>query len=99
MGTCEDGIVSYTCTCVAGWEGDNCSIDIDECASRPCQNGATCAESGVDPSIPLDVYMCTCAYGWGDENCDMALWYGLFCSLSPLCCLIQPSLRMMSAQS
>ena len=23
-GTCTDGVNSYTCTCVAGYEGDNC---------------------------------------------------------------------------
>ena len=26
--------------------GKNCEVDIDECASNPCQNGAQCQESG-----------------------------------------------------
>ncbi len=24
--------------------GGNCDIDVNECASSPCQNGATCAD-------------------------------------------------------
>ena len=25
-GTCEDGVNSYTCTCVPGYTGNNCTI-------------------------------------------------------------------------
>ena len=28
--------------------GGNCDIDVDECASSPCANGATCTESAVE---------------------------------------------------
>lgn len=30
--TCTDAYISYTCTCAMGWTGDNCEVDVDECA-------------------------------------------------------------------
>ena len=36
---------SHVCLCPGGFTGDNCEIDIDECASTPCSNGAACYES------------------------------------------------------
>lgn len=35
---------SYECVCHPGWEGEFCQQEIDECSSRPCKNGATCAD-------------------------------------------------------
>ena len=37
--------------------------DIDECASSPCQNGATCIDG-------INSYECKCADGWSGEICD-----------------------------
>ena len=37
--------------------------DIDECASSPCQNGATCIDG-------INSYECKCADGWKGEICD-----------------------------
>eukprot|EP01046_Picozoa_sp_COSAG06_P097049 COSAG06_NODE_43159_length_374_cov_1.640000_1_plen_55_part_10 len=32
---------------------EQCDVpDIDECASKPCANGAACTDSLVDPTIP-----------------------------------------------
>ena len=33
---------AYTCVCAAGWSGPDCVVDVDECASDPCVNGAVC---------------------------------------------------------
>ena len=42
---CE-AIDNYSCLCIErGWEGHDCEIDVDECISAPCQNGATCVDS------------------------------------------------------
>jgi hypothetical protein len=42
--------------------------DVDECASEPCQNEASCStEEGAE------VYSCTCTAGWGGDNCADAL--------------------------
>jgi Notch-like protein len=38
--------------------------DIDECASNPCQNGATCTDYTT-------MYMCECAGGWEGTECDI----------------------------
>jgi len=37
----------YACTCAAGYTMGQygCTVDINECASGPCKNGATCFES------------------------------------------------------
>jgi hypothetical protein len=50
------------CHCEAGWSGERCDVDIDECASSPCQGGSTC-EDGVA------AYGCVCAVGWEGDNC------------------------------
>ena len=35
----------YTCTCLGGWEGVNCTDDVDECAEDPCRNDAQCSNT------------------------------------------------------
>ncbi|CAH1779947.1 unnamed protein product [Owenia fusiformis] len=47
-GTCDDGFHDYTCSCVPGYEGLRCDIDIDECLSNPCLNGGTCNDRGPE---------------------------------------------------
>ena len=47
-----------------------CDIpDIDECASSPCANGATCWESSTDASVPHHAYRCACAEGFANGTC------------------------------
>ena len=38
-------------------------IDIDECASIPCQNGGTCFDT-------TNWYNCTCAAGYTGPDCE-----------------------------
>jgi hypothetical protein len=38
-------------------------VDIDECASNPCRNGATCKQS-------VDNYHCSCLPGFTGKNCQ-----------------------------
>ena len=61
-GTCHDGLGNYSCSCKykiekvpdgsnrsfeTGFKGDNCEIDIDECATTPtiCLNVAQCVNN------------------------------------------------------
>lgn len=55
---------SYECICRPGFAGDRCQTEIDNCASAPCQNGATCATS------PLGFH-CNCAPGFNGTLCEI----------------------------
>lgn len=46
-----------SCCCPAGFTGTLCEVEIYECESNPCQNGATCYEPG--PAM----YKCQCPNG------------------------------------
>ena len=35
---------SYGCLCPAGFEGQHCEEEINECNSDPCQNGGSCED-------------------------------------------------------
>jgi len=41
-GTCHNTYGSYQCVCVNGWTGDDCSENIDDCASAACHTESTC---------------------------------------------------------
>lgn len=44
--TCMNtGQGSYTCTCLPGFTGVNCELEMQECDSNPCRNGGVCTVS------------------------------------------------------
>ena len=57
-------ISEYHCSCMYGFTGIDCEIDLDECASEPCVQGATCSDGPGD-------YVCTCSPGYGGKECKM----------------------------
>ena len=64
-------------------QGGNCDVDTDECASKPCANGATCIESNIDSGIPLKHYQCSCVDGFSNGACryaDIVEQYAQNCS-------------------
>uniref|UniRef100_A0A671QZ44 Neurogenic locus notch homolog protein 3-like n=1 Tax=Sinocyclocheilus anshuiensis TaxID=1608454 RepID=A0A671QZ44_9TELE len=76
--TCLDRIGEFTCICMPGmsklnfpsitrstiwFTGTMCQIDIDECASTPCQNGAKCIDRP-------NGYECRCAEGFEGRLCE-----------------------------
>jgi Notch-like protein len=62
-------IPQYTAACLVA-TGGNCDVDVDECLSSPCQNGASCTDSSDDPTgIPAWNYKCTCGAGFANGDC------------------------------
>ena len=41
-----------------------CGLDVDECLSKPCANGATCTAG-------RDAYTCNCTAGYSGKQCDV----------------------------
>ncbi|KAJ7400509.1 Sushi, nidogen and EGF-like domain-containing protein 1 [Pitangus sulphuratus] len=60
---CITGNPSYTCSCLAGFTGKRCHVDVDECLSHPCQNGATCLNGAGS-------FTCRCPPGFRGNNCE-----------------------------
>ena len=52
-GICVDEEGSYQCFCRPGFSGHDCSQDIQECLSKPCQNNGTCIDQVAS-------YICEC---------------------------------------
>lgn len=44
--------------------GINCEMEIDECESNPCENGATCHDL-------VGLYTCDCVQGFDGSECEV----------------------------
>nr|XP_023657699.1 sushi, nidogen and EGF-like domain-containing protein 1 isoform X2 [Paramormyrops kingsleyae] len=61
---CITGNPSFSCSCLAGFTGRTCHIDVDECASHPCQNGGLCKDQ-------TNSYTCMCGPGYKGQLCEI----------------------------
>ena len=48
-----DNGYNYKCKCDIGYAGQECLSNVDDCAARPCQNGASCSDG-------INDYSCSC---------------------------------------
>lgn len=63
-GYCRAPSDEYACTCQAGYEGDDCGTDIDECLDTVCQNNGTCVNLVAD-------FHCQCEPGFEGKHCEL----------------------------
>jgi Notch-like protein len=61
------GDINRICPCSSGWEGLSCELDIDDCASAPCNATGTsvCTDEGTNS------YSCTCKAGYTGTHCEI----------------------------
>jgi Notch-like protein len=64
-------VQGYTCDCAAGFEGDNCDGNVNDCEISPCENDSTCIDQ-------IGGYSCQCMGGWTGENCMTSVVACLF---------------------
>jgi len=62
-GTCVDGLLTYHCSCQAGYSGTLCQTEINECVSSPCNNGGTCVDG-------VNSFLCGCVPGFSGIACQ-----------------------------
>lgn len=63
-GTCSEvNNSSFICNCPAGWTGNRCQININECSSNPCQNDGKCIDL-------INGYQCVCPPGFTGDRCQ-----------------------------
>ncbi|XP_041608817.1 aggrecan core protein isoform X1 [Vulpes lagopus] len=63
-GTCQQMKGHIIGLCPPGHTGQHCNVDIDECLSSPCLNGATCVDA-------IDSFTCLCLPSYRGDLCEI----------------------------
>ncbi|XP_036845916.1 fibropellin-3-like [Oncorhynchus mykiss] len=68
-GSCMDLLNGYICHCPFGFQGEDCSVDMDLCSLGTCQERTvTCTETGNGQNVT-----CICEKGFGGPFCEVNL--------------------------
>jgi hypothetical protein len=68
FGVCRDGVGSYACECVEGYDGSACNQTRTYCAPDSCQRGGECVDF-------IGEFQCRCPAGWGGGDCSEQVDY------------------------
>ena len=60
---CSNEGNDFVCECTAGFSGEQCETDIDECESSPCENGGSCSDA-------VNGFVCSCSVDFSGPTCE-----------------------------
>jgi hypothetical protein len=81
---------SFTCECAAGFTGDACSEDIDECATNLCLHKGTCTDStNSGGMVPPGEFSCQCTAEYRGKTCD-----SVACDFDATICLVADGVKV-----
>nr|XP_015835340.1 PREDICTED: protein eyes shut isoform X1 [Tribolium castaneum]XP_015835341.1 PREDICTED: protein eyes shut isoform X1 [Tribolium castaneum] len=66
-GTCLDAANGYFCSCLPGYSGVHCEVDVAVCNAT---NETRCANGGICVEGPGDSFSCKCQPGWEGLLCE-----------------------------
>ncbi|KAM4808468.1 sushi, von Willebrand factor type A, EGF and pentraxin domain-containing protein 1 [Rhinophrynus dorsalis] len=62
-GTCKQVGSGYICSCLKGYTGAKCEIEMNECNSTPCRNNGICIDG-------IGEFKCQCLSGYSGPLCE-----------------------------
>lgn len=68
-GVCIDTLDGFECKCYAGFYGETCDWNTDDCISNACENNSTCEDGILN-------YTCNCRSGFKGILCEIAMVNG-----------------------
>ncbi len=61
----------FYCSCMPGYTGALCEININECASAPCEHAGQCIDVVAG-------FKCNCPHGFSGTFCEVCIFFLMF---------------------